>query len=135
MISNATTVRVRYADTDQMGFAYYSNYLVWFEIGRTELLRQIGYPYTQLEEDGTILPVVEVYCRYHRPARYDQLVHIVSQLREIPRARIRIDYQILDEAQHTLLAEGYTVHCFVGAAGNPVRAPQAFLDVIKPYFD
>jgi acyl-CoA thioester hydrolase len=133
MIVNTTHVRVRYADTDKMGVTYYSKYLEWFEVGRTELLREIGMPYSLMEKDGIALPVIEVYCRYHAAAVYDQLVRIVSAVKELPRATIRIQYQIYNENED-LLVEGYTIHSFIGNGGRPVRPPKSFLEVLHPHF-
>ncbi|MDZ7361638.1 MAG: acyl-CoA thioesterase [candidate division KSB1 bacterium] len=133
MLVNTTYVRVRYADTDKMGITYYSKYLEWFEVGRTEMLRDIGFPYTQLEKEGIGLPVIEAYCRYHRAARYDQLLRIVSTVKTLPRVTIRIEYKIYNEQQE-LLVDGYTTHPFIGKAGKPVRAPKSLLEVLQPYF-
>ncbi len=130
MIENHTTVRVRYADTDQMGLVYHARYLEWFEIGRTELLRELGLPYATLEEKGWLLPVIEVRSRYKTPARYDQIVSIISQIRELPRARIHIDY-ILKGEDGTLLAEGYTEHIFINKDGRPLRPPQEFIALLR----
>ncbi len=133
MIVNTTRVRVRYADTDKMGISYYSKYLEWFEVGRTELLREIGLPYAQLEREGFRLPVIEVYCRYHRVALYDQLLLIESAVKTLPRVTIRIDYKIYNEGKE-LLTDGYTNHSFIGQSGRPVRPPKSFLEVVQPYF-
>lgn len=133
MIEHSTHVRVRYADTDQMGFAYYANYLVWFEVGRTEMLRACGMPYSLIEKKGAALPVLEAHCKYRKSARYDQMLRIVSRLRELPRVTLRIDYEIFDEADQ-LLVEGYTTHAFINQQGRPVRPPQAFMERIKELF-
>jgi acyl-CoA thioester hydrolase len=133
MLVNTAYVRVRYADTDKMGITYYSKYLEWFEVGRTEMLRDIGFPYTQLEKEGIGLPVIEAYCRYHRAAMYDQLLRIVSAVKTLPRVTIRIDYKIYNEEQ-ALLVDGYTTHPFIGKAGKPVRPPKSLLEALQPYF-
>jgi acyl-CoA thioester hydrolase len=134
MIVNTTSVRVRYAETDKMGISYYGRYLEWFEVGRTELLREIGLPYAQLErEEGVALPVIEVYCRYHRSALYDQILRIESTVKTLPRVTIRIDYKIYNE-DGELLADGYTNHTFIGKSGRPARPPKSFLEVVQPYF-
>jgi acyl-CoA thioester hydrolase len=110
-----TEVRVRYAETDQMGIVYYANYLVWFEIGRVELLRSLGLAYSQLEiEHECILPVVEATCRYKSPARYDDQILIETRPSLLRRSVIKFAYRILrkgaDGVEPTLLAEGETVH-------------------------
>ncbi len=133
MIVNTTRVRVRYADTDKMGISYYSKYLEWFEVGRTELLREIGLPYAQLEKEGVALPVIEVHCRYHRSALYDQILRIESIVNTLPRVTIRIDYKIYNEDSE-LLADGYTNHTFIGKSGRPVRPPKSFFAAVQPHF-
>ena len=110
-----TEVRVRYAETDQMGIVYYANYLVWFEIGRVELLRSLGLAYSQLEKDHQcILPVVEASCRYKSPARYDDQILIETRPSLLRRSVLKFAYRILrrmpDGEEPKLLAEGETVH-------------------------
>jgi len=102
--------RVLYGDTDSMGVAYYANYLRWFEIGRTELFRRVGSTYRLLEEQGCFLPVYEAYCRYHNPARYDDIIRIETTFSFAGKARLRFDYVLLHKDNGTVLAEGYTVH-------------------------
>jgi len=94
MITSRTQVTVRYAETDMMGIVYHANYLPWFEIGRTQLLKELGLPYRQLETDGYRLPVLEISAKYARPALYDDVLTIVTYLREKPLLRIRLDYEI-----------------------------------------
>ena len=133
MIENRTSIRARYADTDKMGIVYYARYLEWFEVGRTELLRALGLPYTEIEKEGIILPVIEAYCKYRKPARYDQQIEIVSRVERMPRSTIRIDYVLYDE-EGDLLASGYTVHTFLRDNSKPVRPPARMLEKMKPYF-
>ncbi|MDZ7344998.1 MAG: acyl-CoA thioesterase [candidate division KSB1 bacterium] len=133
MIVNTTLVRVRYADTDKMGITYYGKYLEWFEVGRTELLREIGFPYSKMEAEGIGLPVIEVHCRYHRAALYDQLLRVVSTVASMPRGTVRIDYKIFNDDE-VLLVEGYTIHSFLGKLGRSVRPPKSFLEALQPYF-
>ena len=125
------TLRVRYGDTDQMGVAYYANYLRWFEIGRAELMRDLGLSYQRVETElGVMLPVLEARCRYLKPARYDDLVTIESGVSEIRRASLTFAYRILG-ADGELLATGMTEHCFLTPEGRPTRAPQALVDLIQ----
>ncbi len=132
MVRSETSLRVRYADTDQMRYAYYGVYFAYFEQGRSDLLRSIGLPYPVLEQMGFILPVIEAHAEYRRPARYDDLIHVTTMLREKPIARIRLDYEVFDEQRSEMIAEGYTIHSFVNAAsGKPTRAPMAVLEVIE----
>ena len=123
--------RVRYADTDQMGFAYYGNYLRWFEVGRAELLRAHGVSYRQVEEAGVRLPVLEAHCRYLRPARYDDLLAVEVTVVGAGRASVQFAYRILREEDGELLATGTTEHCFTDPAGRP-RRPPAFLTRLLP---
>src|SRR5262249_30475789 len=107
-------IRVRYGDTDQMGFAYYGHYLRWFEIGRAEMLRSLGRSYRDVETAlGVRLPVLEARCRYHQPARYDDRVTIETGVAELRRASVRFAYRILREETGERLAEGFTEHCFM----------------------
>ena len=121
-------VRVRYADTDQMGVTYHANYLVWFEVGRTDWLRDSGWTYRDMEEAGVSLPVIEVFCQYHQPARYDDEIEIRTRATLLTPVRIRFDYTLTRAADSTLLAEGHTVHCAVDAAGKPCRLPARVRD-------
>ncbi len=115
--------RVRYADTDQMGWAYYGNYLRWFEVGRAEMMRAQGRSYRQVEEeDGLLLPVLEAHCRYFKGARYDELIAIETGVLDLGRAHVRFGYRLLGEDRATVLAVGWTKHCFLDRDGRPRRA-------------
>jgi acyl-CoA thioester hydrolase len=131
MIEYTTSLRVRYADTDQMRHAYYGMYFAYFEQGRSDLMRSIGLPYRDLEGMGFQLPVIEAHATYKKPARYDDLLHIVTMLKDKPVARVRLDYRVYNESRSEVVAEGYTIHSFVHAdTGKPTRAPLQFLDVV-----
>ncbi len=132
MIETREQVRVRYAETDQMAVAYHGNYLPWFEMARTTLLREHGLPYRQLEADGFFLPVLEIGIRYQRPARYDDVLTVVARLLEKPLLKIRIEYQVYRDTE--LLCSGFTVHAFIDRAGRPVRPPQIFTDRMNALF-
>jgi acyl-CoA thioester hydrolase len=124
---NQTTcqIRVRYAETDSMGVVYYGNYLTWFEVGRADLLRQLGQSYRDIEEnEGIRLPVVEARCRYHKPARYDDVVQIVTRASRPSRAQVQFDYELSRAEDGVLLASGSTIHVAVGRNGRPCRLPQ-----------
>lgn len=114
-------LRVRYGDTDQMGFAYYGNYLRWFEIGRAEMMRSLGVSYREIERRGQRLPVLEARCRYHQPARYDDLLAVETGVASVGRASVRFDYRIVRADDGVLLAEGSTTHCFLDHDGRPGR--------------
>ena len=130
-IKGESRVRVIYADTDMMGVVYHANYLKWFEIGRSELLREIGIIYADLELSGYKLPVTRVECHYLSPAKYDDLVVIETEISTIKRASLRFDYTIHDEKEERILAEGFTLHPFVNRDGKIVRIPQYVVDRIR----
>ena len=130
-LTNITSYRVIYGDTDQMGVVYYANYLRWFERGRSEFLRQIGLPYSAVERQGVNFPVVEVTCRYTQSARYDDVVQIETELAEVGRASLSFQYRIRREADGTLLATGSTKHASIHSSGQIVRIPQSLLEAIK----
>jgi len=117
-------VRVRYAETDRMGVVYYANYLVWFEVGRTEWLRESGWSYREMEAEGLGLPVIEAHCEYRQPARYDDEIEIVTKATLLTPVRIRFDYDITRQRDQVVTATGYTVHAAVDAAGRPCRLPE-----------
>ena len=117
-------VRVRYPETDRMGVAYHANYLVWFELGRTELMRDLGCPYSEVEErEGIGFPLTEVGARYHAPARYDDRLEVRTRLVAVGGARVRFEYKIVRAADDKLLAAGFTEHASVGRDGRPTRLP------------
>jgi len=123
MKKNLTSYRVIYGDTDQMGVAYYANYLKWFEIGRTELLRQIGTPYTSIEEKGLRFPVIEVSCRYFRPSRYDDVIAIETSLTSLGRATLTFGYRLSRKEDGVLIAAGWTKHACVDPKGEVTKIP------------
>jgi acyl-CoA thioester hydrolase len=132
MIECTTDLRVRYADTDQMRHAYYGIYFAYFEQGRSDLMRSVGLPYPELEAMGYMLPVIEAHAVYKKPVFYDDLLHIVTTLKDKPVARVRLDYRVYNELRTEVVAEGYTIHGFVHAdSGKPTRAPMHFLEVIE----
>ena len=116
-LSSKTRVRVRYSETDQMGIVYHANYLVWFEVGRSELFRDLKLPYTQFEEQGLGLAVVEASCTYRKPSRYDDELIIVTEIEKMSSRTVRFSYLVYRE--ETLLAEGKTVHVFINKEGRP----------------
>jgi acyl-CoA thioester hydrolase len=135
-MSVTTEVRVRYAETDQMNVVYYANYLVWFEVGRVELLRKLGFSYRQLEEEhGCILPVIEATCRYRSPARYDDQILIETRPALLRGSVLKFAYRILRKAEEgadpTLLAEGETVHVVCDSQMNKKPLPAHYADVLR----
>lgn len=126
-MKNITTYRVIYGDTDQMGVAYYANYLRWFEIGRTEFMREAGIPYEQAERDGIFFPVTEVRCRYRKPALYDNLLRIETTIEPLSRVSLKFHYRIGLEADRTPLASGWTKHACLNRDRKLARLPAAYV--------
>ena len=124
-------VRVRYADTDQMGVVYYANYLAWFEVGRTEWLRRFGWNYRSMETDGVYLPVITAHCDYARSARYDEVIDIHTGGRLLSPARLAVDYALVRASDATCLATGYTEHATTNATGRPLRVPARILELLS----
>ena len=121
-------VRVRYAETDKMGVVYHANYLVWFEVGRCDLLRGLGHSYRELEVDGVHLPVIEASCEYRQPARYDDELSIRTTGRLLSPVRIAFDYEVTRLGDGIRAASGHTVHASVNAVGKPCRLPSYIRD-------
>jgi acyl-CoA thioester hydrolase len=119
-------VRVRYAETDQMGVVYHSNFLVYFEIGRTDYFREFGFTYLDLEKDGVFMPVTESFCRYDKSAFYDDVLEIVTTLEMISRLKLKFNYEVFRNGPEKI-AEGYTTHVPVNSAGKPCKIPAAYL--------
>ena len=117
-------VRVRYAETDQMGVVYYANYLVWFEIGRTDLLRQTGWSYREMEVDGYSLPVIDAQCAYKASAKYDDEIEVRTSGGMVSPVRVKFSYEVVRAADRTLLATGSTVHATLDRDGKPCRLPE-----------
>ena len=124
-------LRVFYADTDQMGVAYYANYLKWFEAGRAQYLRERGMSYRQVEEKGFLLPVAESYCRYLAPARYDDLIEVQARVIKVGRATVRFQYRITRKEDGRELASGYTHHFCQDKEGKISRLPAFLSDMLK----
>ncbi|MGE0363716.1 MAG: acyl-CoA thioesterase [Vicinamibacterales bacterium] len=125
---HVSSIRVRYAETDQMGIAYYANYLVWFEVARTDWLRAAGLTYRSLEAQGLFLPVIEAHCAYRAPARYDDALAVRAVARLVSPARLAFDYDIT--GPDGAVASGSTVHAFTDGRGRPVRVPASIKDLI-----
>jgi acyl-CoA thioester hydrolase len=121
--ASSSLVRVRYAETDKMAIVYYAHYLVWFEIGRTDWLRDTGCTYRTMEEDGLALPVIEAHCEYKSGARYDDELEIRTTARLASAVRLAFDYQVIRRADNQVIATGYTVHATIDRSGRPVRLP------------
>jgi len=130
-LTNITSYRVIYGDTDQMGVVYYANYLRWFERGRSEFLRQIGLPYANIEAAGYHFPVAEVSCRYAQSARYDDVIEIATTLVELGRVYLLFEYLISRQTDHLVLATGSTKHACVDRDGQVKRMPKMLIDAVE----
>ncbi|NWF94055.1 MAG: acyl-CoA thioesterase [Syntrophaceae bacterium] len=119
-------IRVRYAETDQMGVAYYANYLVWFEVGRSEFCRKRGFSYADLEASGYKLVVTDAHCRYRNAARYDEVVTVRTWLKGMNRRMITFGYRILRKEKEEIVAEGETRHLCLDSNGKPKTMPETF---------
>ncbi|MBN2480189.1 MAG: acyl-CoA thioesterase [Bacteroidales bacterium] len=129
-----TKIRVRYGETDRMGYLYYGNYPEYFEVARTEMIRTLGMNYREMEDQGIILPVRSLYIDYQQPALYDEVLVVRSCLKSMPEVKLDIDYEILNE-RNLLLCRGNTVLVFVDAKTRKLRrAPEFFLEAVRAYF-
>jgi acyl-CoA thioester hydrolase len=129
MPSSVSTLRVRYAETDKMGVVYYANYLVWFEVARTDLLRSLGWSYREMEAAGVRLPVIEAHCDYLRPAQYDDDIEIRTEGRMLSPVRMQFDYRVHLRGDGKAVASGHTVHAALDTNGRPCRLPQRVREV------
>ena len=121
---STSTVRVRYAETDKMGVVYYANYFVWFEVGRTDLLRASGWTYRDMETEGFGLPVIEAHCTYREPAKYDDEIEVRTRGEMLSPVRVKFSYEVVRAADAATLATGTTVHVTLNRNGRPCRLPE-----------
>lgn len=134
MYISETTVRVRYAETDKMGYVYYGNYTQYYEVGRVEALRALGTSYKEMEDNGVMLPVYTCNLKYLKPALYDDLLVIKTTIKELPTLKISFDYEIFNQ-NNELLNIGSTTLVFINISTNkPCRAPESFMEKIKHFF-
>ncbi|HEX9760683.1 MAG TPA: thioesterase family protein [Candidatus Acidoferrales bacterium] len=127
MLEHDAIVRVRYAETDRMGVAYHSNFLIWFEIGRVEMLRSMGVRYREMEDaDDCNIVVVEVHCQYKKSAVYDDVLRIRTRMTEVRKRTVRFAYQVLRDPSGELLATGETAHVVCGRDGRPKSLPEKY---------
>lgn len=131
-VTNETRLRVRYAETDQMGVVYHSNHFIWFEVGRVELLRQLGFTYKDMEiEDGCHIAVVDARCRYKAPARYDDEIIVRTHLKNVRESLIHFGYELIRPADGQVLAEGETTHIVIGKDMKIVPMPQKYVSAFR----
>jgi acyl-CoA thioester hydrolase len=123
-------VRVRYAETDTMGVVYHSNFFVYFEIGRTDYFRKLGFTYKEMESHNIFMPVTDCYCKFILPAHYDDELEILTELNALSRIRYKFTYQVVRLGDQKLLAEGYSMHVPVNSEGVPCRIPQQYRDAL-----
>jgi acyl-CoA thioester hydrolase len=129
--SHRIETRVTYAETDAMGIVYYANYLRWFEMGRTELMRTLGIAYKDMEDQGIYLPVSEVFCKYHASAEYDDVIIIETSVEFLKRASIQFAYRLWRKEDESQLVSGTTLHAFVDREGRIIRVPAALKEKLK----
>lgn len=135
MLSQKVSIRVRYAETDQMGYVYYGNYATYYEVARVECLRSLGFSYKIMEEQGIMMPVVENSSKYIRPAKYDDLLTIKIFVKEMPSKRITFEYEIYNEREK-LINLGVTILAFVNVKnGRACNAPESIIALLKPFFN
>ena len=125
-----TDIRVRYKDTDRMGVVYYGNYLTFFEVGRAELMRELGFPYSRMETLGYSLVVIEAAAKYHGNVGYDSLVTVQTAISQLKKATIRFDYKVVSEDEK-LLVSGHTLHACVLPNQKPIRIPNEIKNIIE----
>lgn len=135
MLSNKTDIRVRYADTDKMQFVYNGKYLEYFEVGRTELLRSLGLPYSEIEKAGYQLPLLETGIQYKKPAYYDDVLEIEAGISEIYTAKVHIEYTVRRKSNNEVITTGFTDHIFIREDNKkPTRPPKIYINALKQYF-
>lgn len=136
MLKHYTELRVRYADTDQMRFAYNGKYFEYFEVGRTEMMREVGLPYEVIEKSGFFMPVIETKIHFFSPAFYDELLEIETSVEKLPTSKVHIDHIIKANERDVVICEGYVELAFLDAKTNrPTRAPKIFIDAVKKYYE
>ena len=127
--TSTSVIRVRYAETDKMGVVYYANYFVWFEVGRADLLRSLGWTYREMEQAGVSLPVIDAQCEYRRPAQYDDEIEIRTKGRMLSPVRMEFTYEVVRCEDQAIAAAGRTIHAALGPGGKPCRLPDRIRQV------
>jgi acyl-CoA thioester hydrolase len=135
MFSHSTKIRVRYGETDQMGYMYYGNYAQYYEVGRVEMLRSLGMSYSSMEADGIMMPVLELKCKYIKPALYDQEITVKTTIKTLPGVRIFFEYELYNEKEE-LINIGSTTLVFVDMKKNkPTNPPENFMEKLSVFFN
>jgi acyl-CoA thioester hydrolase len=134
MFSHTLQIRTRYAETDQMGYVYYGNYATYYEVARVEAMRAVGFSYKGMEDEGVMMPVLELKCQFKNPAFYDELINIKVTIPSMPAVRIVFIYEVTGE-DGRLLNLGETTLAFINKkSGKPVRMPEELVTLLSPYF-
>lgn len=135
MLKHRTEVRVRYADTDQMGRVYNGKFFEYFEVGRTEMMREHNLPYKTIEANGYQMPVAEAHINYKSPAYYDEVLIIETRVETLPTVKVKIDHTIFSKERTEIIAEGYITLAFINmATKRPSRPPEFFMNAIKKFY-
>lgn len=134
MITHDTQIRVRYGETDQMGFLYHSHYVEYFDAGRTELMRHLGLPNSRIEEEGIMLPVLNVEINYRNPAHYDDLLTVRTTLKQLPGVKIRFDYEVFRESGELITTGAVTLAFMRADTKTACRPPKKLLEKLAPFF-
>lgn len=135
MYSSETKVRVRYSETDQMQYVYYGNYATYYEVGRVEILRQIGMSYKSLEDSGIMMPVLETHSFYHLPAKYDDLITIKITIPQLPLVKIKFEYELFLENGKKIHSGSTTLAFIDMKTGKPRRAPEEMIEILAPFYN
>ncbi len=135
MFKSETTIRVRYAETDQMGYVYYGNYAAYYEVARVESLRQMGLSYKMFEDNGIMMPVLNLQCKYLKPARYDDLLNIKTEIREMPGLRLHFYHEVFNEAGVLLNQGEVTLVNIDMKTQRPCKSPAILTETLFPYFN
>lgn len=135
MIRYYHPIKVYYKDIDQMGIVYYSRYFEYFEEARTEMLSSIGLDYSNVEENGAMLPVIEAHCEYKKGATFSQGLIVKTYIRELPKVKIKFEYKICPAGSDEILLTGYTVHACTNLEGKPVKMPKYIRKILKDKLD
>ncbi len=132
MLKTEAKIRVRFSETDAMGVVYHANYLPWFEVARTQLLAKLGMPYRELQDNGFLLPVLEVSVKYRVPAHFGDDIVVRAMMKEMPRVKIKIEYEVLRGDE--VLTTGMTLHAFMNRDSQAIRPPKFFTETIEKAF-
>jgi acyl-CoA thioester hydrolase len=134
MIEHTVDILVRYAETDQMQFAHHSNYIIWFEHGRIQLLKKLGFPYAELEKEGYLIPVLEVHAHFSKYALFDESLKLKTKITRLPSAKQFFEYEVTN-SKGELICTGSSVHTFMNKNNKAIRPPRKLVQKLKPYFE